>query len=155
MNNVVKRQIKNVKEINNLMFNGYSLNRACEKAGVCKQTYYNITNKYGKNLEYLKSRINESTERRSRSSSNNELYDDSYDDNSYDDIELLRSDGTPLKKDKKHEKSNYESSKKKHVNFSSHDSITKKIPKHKDVEKMDREEVKSEWNNYVKKVFGK
>jgi predicted DNA-binding protein YlxM (UPF0122 family) len=112
MNNVVKRQVKYLKEINKLMERGYSLNRSCEKAGVCKQTYYNIANKYGKNLEDLDRKLNKSKRRSHRSHDRSSEYSTvekssettenssgkaSGEKSLYsDDIQLLKTDGTPL-----------------------------------------------------------
>lgn len=85
MNNATKRQIKNLEKINELLDEGYSIRKACKKIGICMQTYYNIVNKYGKNLEDLDRKLN----------SHKNLKDDFAPKEN--DVELFKSDGTPLK----------------------------------------------------------
>lgn len=103
MNNIVKRQVKNIKKINNLLDQGYSIQKACDEIGICKVTYYNITNKYGKNLEDLNRKLYPSKKHYSEKSNyksarktdrSNRRYES---EDSESDVELFKSDGTPLK----------------------------------------------------------
>lgn len=52
MNKAEVRQIKNLRKMDKLLENGFSIRDACDELGICVQTYYNIKNKYTYNKKF-------------------------------------------------------------------------------------------------------
>lgn len=153
MNLVEIRQKKNLEKVNFFLDQGFSITKSCQKACISRRNYYNMIGK--KSNKKSNKKINKTSNKKSVSFSSETSRDiflkrdestkmKKHDLTKNTEIELCKSDGTPLKTNLP--SSNIFTRSKKNKD------IHRRPPKEKPVEKYSKQEIDDELEYFFSKV---